>query len=46
MLGSSFHLTADHIMVDPPRLHEFLVFAALDNAAILHEQDHIGAANR
>ena len=33
-------------MVGAARLHQFVVRAALDDAAVLHQQDQIGAADR
>src|ERR1043166_1261921 len=41
-----FHLALDHSVVKPPCFHELLVGAALDDAALFHQQDQVGAPHR
>src|SRR5262245_8510659 len=37
------HLTQHHCMINAALRHQLLVGAALDDAAVLHQQDEIGA---
>ena len=40
-----FHLAEDHVVVGAAGGHELVVRAALDDAAVFHQQDQVGAAD-
>src|SRR5215208_2518724 len=40
------HLTENHIVVEPLRVHQLLVRAPFDDATVLHQQNDVGAADR
>src|ERR1044072_1046020 len=44
--GPGFHLPLDHLVVHPPRAHQVLVRPALDDRAVLHQQDQVRATTR
>src|ERR1043165_7285166 len=44
--GLGFHLPLDHLVVHPPRAHQARVRPALDDRAVLHQQDQVRATNR
>src|SRR5512141_2183290 len=39
------HLAQHHTMIDAALLHEFLMRSLLDDPAVLHEENEIGAAD-
>src|SRR5437016_4935397 len=45
-LYTSRGLPPHHVVIPALRGHPLLVVAALDDAAVFHQQDNIGAANR
>ena len=46
LVGRDFHLPEDHAVVAAALAHELLVRAALDDAAVLHDENEIGTADR
>ena len=43
VLGGGLHLAKDHAVIMASRLHELRVGSTLDDAALFHQKDGIGA---
>src|ERR1022692_3849921 len=45
VLAVRCHLTLDHAVIFPARVHELFVVAAFHHASVFHEEDQVGAAD-